>query len=136
VQRKRVRLSYRGWDRDPVERLVDPWGLVETTEVWYLLGGVDGAQRTYWGDRIVEATVSHASAERLADFDLAAAWEDVVQEVNSHRERASAVVIVDRAVVPFLPEQLGARAVSDAPVDDRHARLRVTAPTELVERNG
>src|SRR5690606_5952197 len=25
VRRRRVRLSYRGWDREPVDRVVDPW---------------------------------------------------------------------------------------------------------------
>lgn len=136
VQRRRVRLSYRGWDREPVERLIDPWGLVEKSEVWYLLGGVDGAQRTYRVERILEAVVTDEAAERPDDFDLAEAWENVVREVNQQRESASAVVIVDAAILPFLRAHFGERAVMDAPLDDHRVRLRVTAPTELMLSRG
>lgn len=136
VQRKRVRLSYRGWDREPAERLVDPWGLVEKNEVWYLIGGVDGVQRTYRVDRVGEAAVTDEAAERPADFDLAEAWENVVHEVNQQRESASAIVIVDAAMVPFLRGHFGERAVSESPVDDHRVRLRVSAPTELLLARG
>ncbi|MDQ0575079.1 helix-turn-helix transcriptional regulator [Agromyces albus] len=130
VQRRRVRLLYRGWDREPVERLVDPWGLVEKHEVWYLLGGVAGAERTYRVDRIVEAIVVDEAAQRPADFDLAEAWERVMHEVNEHRERASAVVITDTAILPFLRERFGERSMSAESVDEHRTRIRVTAPTE------
>jgi predicted DNA-binding transcriptional regulator YafY len=130
VQRKRVRLTYRGWNREPAERLVDPWGLVEKHEVWYLLGGVDGAQRTYRVDRIVEALVLDEPAQRPADFELADAWEHVMREVNEHRERASAVVIADTAILPFLRERFGEQGLSAEPLDEHRSRLRVTAPIE------
>ena len=45
VRRRRVRLTYAAWDRDPVERLVDPWGLVAKGEQWYLLGGGSRTRR-------------------------------------------------------------------------------------------
>src|SRR4029453_2365425 len=44
VARRRVRVRYAAWNRDPVDRLVDPWGLVSKQERWYLLGGIDGAE--------------------------------------------------------------------------------------------
>ncbi|TFD88926.1 hypothetical protein [Cryobacterium serini] len=34
VQRRKVRLSYRGWNRTRVEGLCDLWGLVEKNAVW------------------------------------------------------------------------------------------------------
>jgi len=136
VRGRRVRLSYRGWDREPVERLVDPWGLVEKNEVWYLLGGVGGALHTYRVERIVEAVVTDEAAERPADFDLVEAWETVVREVNRERHRASAIVVADAAIVPYLREQFGEQGVTDAPLEDHRTRLRVTAPTESIIARG
>ena len=150
VQRTRVRLTYRGWDREPVERLVDPWGLVEKNEVWYLLGGVDSgvdggggtdrAQRTFRVERIVEAVVTDEPANRPADFDLAEAWETVVREVNQQRERASADLIADAAIISYLRSHFGEQSVRVTPredgPDDGRVRLRVSAPTEALLARG
>jgi len=136
VQRRKVRLTYRGWDRKSAERLVDPWGLVEKGEVWYLLGGVDGAQRTYRVDRIVEAAVTDQPAHRPADFDLTAAWETVLREVSQQRERAWAEAIVDLEALPFLRERFGESSITVTPLDAGRVQLRLTAPTELLLARG
>ena len=130
IQRRKVRLNYRGWDREPVERLCDPWGLIEKNEVWYLLGGVGGAQRTYRIERIVWATVTDEPADRPDDFDLAEAWNTVVRDVNEQRESASAIVVTNTAIVPFLREQFGELAVEETAIDDQRARVRISAPAE------
>ncbi len=133
VRRRRVRLRYRGWNRGPEDRLVDPWGLVEKNDVWYLLGGVDGGvRRTFRIDRIVDAVVTDEPADRPEGFDLGEAWESVVQEVDRQRERASAVVLADPAIVPYLRTQLGEQALTATDADGGRLRLRVSAPTELM----
>lgn len=48
----------------PVDRLVDPWGLVRKGEVWYLLSATDGAERTYRVDRITDLVVTDQPAQR------------------------------------------------------------------------
>ena len=136
VQRRRVRLRYAAWDRDPVERVVDPWGLVHKREHWYLLGAVDGAERTYRVDRMLEATVTDEAAERPDGLDLAAMWERVTAEVERSACGASATVIVDAGIVPLLRTQFGQRAIEEAPVDPMRSRVRVTAPTEQLLARG
>lgn len=136
IKRRKVRLSYRGWDRDPVERLCDPWGLVEKNEVWYLLGGVDGAQRTFRIERIIWAVVTDEPADRPNDFDLAEAWNRVVCDVNQQRESASTIVVTNTEIVPFLREQFGELAVEDTAIDGHQARVRISAPAEIMLARG
>ncbi len=129
VQRRRIRLRYAAWNRDPVDRLVDPWGLVRKRDHWYLLGAVDGAERTYRVDRMLEASVTDQQADRPHDLDLAELWERVTSEVEEQRAAASATVIVDSGIVPLLHTQFGQRAVHEASVDAMRSRVRITAPT-------
>ena len=129
VQRRRIRLRYAAWNRDPVDRLVDPWGLVRKRDQWYLLGAVDGAERTYRVDRMLEASVTDEQADRPHDLDLAELWERVTSEVEEQRAAASATVIVDSGIVPLLHTQFGQRAVHEASVDAMRSRVRITAPT-------
>lgn len=136
VQRLRVRVRYAAWNRDPVERLVDPWGLVRKRDHWYLLGAVEGAERTYRVDRMLEASVTGEATERPDDLDLAELWERVTAEVEEHRAAASATVIVDSGIVPLLHTQFGQRAVHEASVDAMRSRVRITAPTEQLLARG
>ena len=117
VQRRRVRLRYAAWNREPADRVVDPWGLVHKQEHWYLLGAVEGAERTYRVDRILEASLTDEAAERPDGLDLAAMWERVTADVERQRAGASATVIADAGIVPLLRTQFGQRAIEEAPVD-------------------
>ncbi len=136
VQRRRVRVRYAAWNREPADRVVDPWGLVHKQEHWYLLGAVDGAQRTYRVDRMLEADVTDEMADRPDDLDLAELWERVTAEVERRRAGAEATVVADTGIVPLLRTQFGQRAVEEAPVDAMRSRVRVTAPTEQLLARG
>jgi predicted DNA-binding transcriptional regulator YafY len=39
VRRRKVRFGYAGRGRERTERVVDPWGLVDKDEIWYLIAG-------------------------------------------------------------------------------------------------
>ena len=126
VGKESIRMTYRAWEREPVERLVHPWGLVEKNGTWYLLGGVDGAERTYRVDRITALAPTGAPAHRPADFDLAAAWARVGEQVRE-RPRARAEVIVDAAVVPLLRKVFD--ELEETPIDEQHSTLHLVADT-------
>ncbi|HET8780132.1 MAG TPA: YafY family protein [Agromyces sp.] len=136
VERVRVRIRYAAWNRDPVDRVVDPWGLVQKHERWYLLGSVDGAERTYRVDRMLDAVGTEEAAIRPDDLDLTEMWERVTAEVDRQRAGASATVIVDSGIVPLLHTQFGQRAMEEAQVDPARSRVRVTAPTEQLIARG
>ncbi|WP_280484860.1 helix-turn-helix transcriptional regulator [Nocardia cyriacigeorgica] len=129
VQRNKVRLNYRTRTGEQFERLVDPLGLVDKDGIWYLVAGTERGRRTYRVDRIGEMAVTDEPAERPADFDLAQAWEQVVDEVERHRSTVAATVLISERLLPILRDQQGRHCVVDGQVDDGRIRARVTAPT-------
>jgi predicted DNA-binding transcriptional regulator YafY len=132
VRRRKVRLVYTGRTRARTERLIDPWGLVEKDDVWYLLAGTERGQRTFRVDRVVSAEMTKEVAERPAEFDLAQAWERVVDEVELRRSGLSATVLIDSRLVPVLQKQFGRQSEVGATLPDGRVRVRLEAPTALM----
>jgi predicted DNA-binding transcriptional regulator YafY len=99
IRRRKVRLTYTNSARERTERLVDPWGLVDKDDVWYLLAGTERGQRTFRVDRIIGAEPSDQPAERPNDFTLATAWQQVVGEVEQRRSRTWATVLIEGHVL-------------------------------------
>ncbi|PZA20442.1 helix-turn-helix transcriptional regulator, partial [Modestobacter versicolor] len=129
VRRRRVRLTYRGRDRSAAERLVDPWGLVDKDDVWYLVAGTPAGQRTFRLDRVVAAVVTDEPAERPADLRLAEVWEQVVAEMEGRRSTVAATVLVPARLLPVLRRVLGRHCTGDEPAEDGRVRVRVAAHT-------
>src|SRR5690242_7482320 len=78
VRRRKVRFAYTSRGREQAERVVEPWGLVDKDDVWYLVAGTERGQRTFRVDRIADAELTDETFERPAGFDLSAAWDRVV----------------------------------------------------------
>lgn len=131
VRRRKVRLTYVDGARQRSERVVDPWGLVDKDEIWYLVAGTDRGQRTFRVDRMHRAEPTDERAERPDDFALAAAWHDVVGEVEQRRSRTWATVLVDARFVGILQDQFGRHCEPDGAHEDGRARVRLAAPTPL-----
>jgi predicted DNA-binding transcriptional regulator YafY len=131
VQRLVVRIRYAGWSRAEAEHLVSPWGLVEKNEVWYLIGGVEGreGERTFRVDRMREVTLTDAPAVRPEGFDLGAAWERVVADVESERASVSAIAVVESPLLSYLRAQLGRHCEVLEQLPDGRSRVRIAAPT-------
>lgn len=133
VRRRKVRLTYAGRARrGRTERLVDPWGLVDKDDIWYLVAGTEAGQRTFRVDRILEALVTDLPAERPAGFDLAEAWEVVVDEVERRRSLLFATVLLDPGLVPVLRDHFGRHCEVVYSLDGGPARARVAAPSALM----
>ena len=131
VRRRKVRLTYVDGARQRSDRVVDPWGLVDKDEIWYLVAGTDRGQRTFRVDRIHRAEPTDERAERPDDFALAAAWREVVGEVEQRRSRTWATVLVDARNVGILQDQFGRHCEPDGEHEDGRARVRLAAPTPL-----
>ncbi|MET0864421.1 MAG: WYL domain-containing protein [Nakamurella sp.] len=132
VRRRKTRLTYRGKGRDQSERLVDPWGLVDKDDIWYLIAGTERGQRTFRVDRIVEAAVTDSPAERPVDFDLAREWARVVDEMEQRRSMLAATVLIPAGLVPVLRDHFGRHCSQVGLLDDGRAQVRVAAPTPLM----
>ena len=111
----------------PSERLVDPWGLVDKDDIWYLVAGTDGGQRTFRLDRVVDAEVTDVPAER-PEVDLAEAWRRVVDEVEQRRSGASATVLVEPWLVRGLRLSFGRHL--DVTAEEPDGRLRASVAAQ------
>lgn len=136
VRRRRVRLVYVSGARERSERLVEPWGLVDKDDTWYLIAGTDRGRRTFRVDRIAEAETTDQPADRPDDFELAAAWEEVTGKMEERRSATWATVLIEPRFVPILRDHFGRHCHHDGEADDGRARIRLAAPTALdIARN-
>ena len=137
VRRRKVRLTYLGRARERSERLIDPWGLVDKDDIWYLLAGTERGQRTFRVDRIIAAEPTAQAAERPPDgFTLASAWHQVAGAVEEQRSRTWATVLIQARFVPVLHDHFGRHFRLDGNLDDGRACVRLAAPTPLdIARN-
>jgi predicted DNA-binding transcriptional regulator YafY len=102
-QERKILMTYaRGGGGDPVERLVDPLGLVAKGSVWYLVAAVDGDTRSYRVSRIKGAEVTGEPAVRPGDFDLEAYWQQSAAVFKNNLPKYQAVLRVASDVLPRL----------------------------------
>lgn len=132
VSRLKVRLRYAGRGRAESERLIDPLGLIDKDDIWYLIAGTVKGQRTFRVERITEAEVTDLPAERPADFDLSEAWSRVVEEMEQARSLTSATLLIEERFVWVMRGRHGRHLEEVGPVDDGRIKLRLTAPTPLM----
>jgi predicted DNA-binding transcriptional regulator YafY len=132
VRRRKVSLDYANRAKERTTRLVDPWGLVDKDDIWYLLAGTDTGQRTFRVDRILDASVTDLLAERPAGFELSEEWQRVVDEVEQQRSLVSATVRIDARLVWVLRGQFGRHCDVVGTTPDGRADVRLAAPTPLM----
>lgn len=111
VARRRVGLTYRGRN-GPSHRIVDPLGVVDKGERWYLIAGTRKGRRTFRVDRIASLETTDEHFERPADLNLDEMWRSIVDEVEDRRSSIHAVIRVALEHLDVLRSQFG-----------RHCRL-------------
>jgi predicted DNA-binding transcriptional regulator YafY len=129
VRRRKVRLSYGNRAGERSVRLVDPWGLVDKDDVWYLVAGTEAGQRTFRVDRIADAVVTDVAAHRPVGFDLRAAWDVVVEEVEQRRSPVAATVAIEERLAPVLRNRFGRHGTILGSLGDGRVRVRLAAPS-------
>ena len=128
VRQRKVRLRYLDRTGQGSERVVDPWGLVDKDGVWYLVAGTDAGRRTFRVDRIAGAEVLADAAPRPADFDLADAWAEVVEQIERRRSLVAATVTIPTSLLPVLRDHFG-RHLEVTGAKGRRTIARVAAHT-------
>nr|WP_042179341.1 WYL domain-containing protein [Kibdelosporangium sp. MJ126-NF4]CEL13770.1 FIG00998835: hypothetical protein [Kibdelosporangium sp. MJ126-NF4]CTQ88138.1 FIG00998835: hypothetical protein [Kibdelosporangium sp. MJ126-NF4] len=133
VRRRKVRFGYASRGRERAVRLVDPWGLVDKDDVWYLVAGTEGGQRTFRVDRMVDvAVVDSPAGPAPAGFDLSSAWGRVVERVERQRGLVSAVVVAQERHVPVLRDQFGRHFEVVAQEGGGRVRVRVASAAPVM----
>ncbi len=126
VDQKQVEFVYSSRGADARKRVVHPLGLTTKGAVWYLVGldgdmlaaaGFEAARRTYRCNRIQAAARLDAPAHRPADFELAAAWDEIVTRVDELRATHRTTVVVDDAMLGYFTGMFGRRVVAQEPCD-------------------
>src|SRR5262249_40390041 len=88
-------------------RVVSPLGVVKKGPTWYLLADTDAGQRTFRVGRVRGVTLTDQPIVVHDDFDLAAEWERVAENVNELRRTVRAHLRVGRVELTPLRYQFG-----------------------------
>jgi predicted DNA-binding transcriptional regulator YafY len=80
-----VRLGYAGPTGAGTERTVHPLGIVAKGPSWYLVADTAAGRRTFRIDRVTRADRTGDPVDRPDDFDLAASWREIADEVDRRR---------------------------------------------------
>ncbi|MFI5590350.1 helix-turn-helix transcriptional regulator [Amycolatopsis sp. NPDC051758] len=133
IARRKVRLTYAG--REKSERLVDPWGLVDKDDVWYLVAGTEKGRRTFRVDRIITAVPTEETADRPSGLELAKVWDEVVEEMEKRRSLLTAHVVLGRRYFGVLRDRFGRHCemVTELPGDRVRARVAAPAPIMIAQ---
>lgn len=135
-EQRRVLIKYTKWDRTPVERLLEPLGLVLKGVAWYVVARGRTRINAYRVSRIVSAVVLGEEFERPSGFDLGGYWQEWSERLERTLYRASAVVRLSPRAVElwFLSGPVAERAFREtASEPDEQGWVRVTVPTESIE---
>jgi len=89
---RKITMRYWRADREPVERTVDPLGLVAKGNAWYLAARAGDRVRTYRVSRIEDVKLLDRPSERPADFDLEGYWRSSTKEFEDGWPRLEAVL--------------------------------------------
>ena len=132
IRRRGVDFDYVNRAGDATRQSVDPLGLVDKNATWYLIAGTASGRRSFRVERMSSLAITDRVADHPADFDVTAAWNDVVEVVEQARSQTAATVLVDAGFVHVLRGQFG-RYVDELGIEpDGRARVRVAAPVPLM----
>jgi predicted DNA-binding transcriptional regulator YafY len=115
----KLAIHYRRRGEDPVERVVDPLGLVAKGSIWYLVAGTPDGCRTYRVSRIEQARLLQEPSVRPAGFDLAAYWKSSSDRFRETLPRYDAMLRLEPGAASWLKRS---RPPWSLPDPDAHAR--------------
>ncbi|MBO0791038.1 MAG: WYL domain-containing protein, partial [Ktedonobacteraceae bacterium] len=72
---QKAEVEYRRHDGQIRQRIIDPYGFVAKSTVWYMIGAVAGQIRIFRVSRVGAARILPETSQRPRDFDVRAYWE-------------------------------------------------------------
>jgi predicted DNA-binding transcriptional regulator YafY len=133
----RLRVIYRRWGPEDVERVLEPLGLVLKGGFWYLVAKpADRPPRTYRVSRIVALDALPGRFARPDGFDLATFWREWAARYERRIFQEQAVVRMSRRAREDLPDLLGVpvarAALATAGRPDPEGWAVLTVPIESI----
>ncbi|MEU8246597.1 YafY family protein [Nonomuraea sp. NPDC048916] len=136
-ERRPLRMTYRRWGNQEVERLIHPYGLVLKGGSWYLIAAPEGhAPRTYRVSRVQTLETLPGRFDRPEGFDLARFWHAYSKEFRERMYTAEAVIRLAPGRDGLLSYTLGrdvvAAALAGAGEPDAEGWRTLTVPVESI----
>ncbi|WP_113704904.1 helix-turn-helix transcriptional regulator [Nonomuraea lactucae] len=130
-----LRMTYRRWGSQEVERVVHPYGLVLKGGSWYLVAAPPGGDpRTYRVSRILTLATLPGRFERPPGFDLSAFWHAYAREFRERMYTGEAVIRLAPEQEPLLAYTMGhdvvTAALAAAGEPDAEGWRTLTVPVE------
>lgn len=92
---RRIEIRYRhGRDGRPATYGLDPYGLVQKANVWYLIAADNGQPKMFRVSRVLEATVLDEAADRPAGLDLDKLWHQLRSRFEARGDGLDARLLV------------------------------------------
>ncbi|MEV0349759.1 YafY family protein [Nonomuraea sp. NPDC050680] len=134
-EQRRLRMTYRRWGQQEVEREVNPYGLVLKGGSWYLIAAPDGqTPRTYRVARILALATLPGGFDRPEGFDLGDFWQDYSREFRERMYTAEAVIKVAPGTDSLLAYTMGndviTAALAEGGEPDAEGWRTLTVPIE------
>lgn len=132
---RRITVRYESW-KGEVSRELEPLGLILKAGLWYLAArAVEGRRepRTYRVSNILELSVSEATFERPAGFDLAAWWAETSRRFEADIFTGTATLKLSGTGLKRLAKLGAQQARLAATADAGDGWTEVTVPIESVE---
>ena len=123
-----VRLGYTDAKGAVTERVVHPLGLVSKGKTWYLVADTDAGRRTFRVWRVQSVELTDAPAARPADFDLSAAWQDIVAKLDGRRRLRHVTALAAPDMLRWLRLHFGTRLTTGATADDGRVTVDIGFP--------
>jgi predicted DNA-binding transcriptional regulator YafY len=118
VDGAQVRLSYSDRNGKQSTRTVHPLGLALKGTVWYLMAGTEEGLRTFRVNRVRSVERTGEPVVRPEDFDLAGAWEQVVERVDGLRFPVEVAAVVEAETLDAVRWVFARRVVVGSPQPD------------------
>jgi predicted DNA-binding transcriptional regulator YafY len=121
---QRVRLRYRSSGQPrATERVVDPYGLVCKSGVWYLVADSDREPRLFRVSRVEAATATGEPVLRRDDVELHGLWEELRRQVDERPLPVTVTARVRRSRLDMFGRLFAAHLGSEASDDPEWAAV-------------
>ncbi|GAA2042764.1 WYL domain-containing protein [Catenulispora yoronensis] len=113
-----VRLGYVDGKGAETQRTVHPLGIVAKGPSWYLVSNTETGRRTFRIDRVSFVDPTDDPADRPEDFDLAASWREIADEIDRKRTPLELQALCTPHAIGILRIGFGSRLKVGGPAPD------------------
>ena len=133
---RRLRITHQKVDAGVVERVVDPYGLVAKTSIWYMVAATEGEMRVFRVSRIQSVEMTEECFDRPAEFDLRVFWAQWSAEFESSVRGYPVTLRVSPECIPSLSYVFGKSIytlIKEADAPDAEGWITLTLRFETLQ---